>query len=104
MGKETPMLFSVVHTDRPGSLDLRMATRPAHLTFIEAHAAKVMNGGALLDAEGRPAGSLLVIDVADRAEAEAFVAADPYVKAGLFESSVIRPFRQVYKDGVKVAP
>ncbi len=51
-----------------------------------------------------PAGSLLVIDVADRAEAEALVATDPYVKAGLFESSVIRPFRQVYKDGVKVAP
>ena len=38
-----------------------------------------------------------------RAAAEAFAAADPYASAGLFESSVIRPFRQVYKDGARVA-
>jgi hypothetical protein len=33
------------------------------------------------------------------AAAEAFAAADPYAKAGLFESVVIRPFRTVFKDG-----
>jgi uncharacterized protein YciI len=98
------MLFAIINTDRPGGLDLRMATRPAHLAWLEGQAAKLVSGGAMLDAEGRPAGSLIVIDVADRAEAEAFVAADPYTKAGLFESTVIRPFRQVYKDGVKIAP
>lgn len=97
------MLFALINTDRPASLDLRMATRPAHFAFLEAEAARIVSGGALLDAEGRPAGSLLVIDVADRAEAEAFAAADPYARAGLFEGSVVRPFRQVFKDGVKIA-
>ncbi len=98
------MLFALICTDRPGGLDLRMATRPAHLAYLERERARIMSGGALLDAEGKPSGSLLVIEAADRAEVEAFAAADPYARAGLFEGTVIRPFRQVYKDGAKVAP
>ena len=96
------MLFAVINTDRPGTLDLRLSTRPAHLAFLEAETAKIMSGGAMLDAAGQPCGSLLVIDAPDRAAAEAFAAADPYAKAGLFESSVVRPFRQVFKDGAKL--
>jgi len=38
-------------------------------------------------------GSLLVIEVADLAAAQAFSAADPYAKAGLFERVEVRPFR-----------
>ena len=98
------MLFALVCTDRPGGLDLRMATRPAHLAFLETEAARIMSGGALLDPEGKPCGSLLVIEAADRAEAEGFAARDPYARAGLFESTLIRPFRQVYKEGTKIAP
>ncbi len=98
------MLFALICTDRPGGLDLRMATRPAHLAFLETQAAKMVSAGALLDQDGKPCGSLFVLDVADRAEAEAFAAADPYATAKLFESTKIRPFRQVYKDGVKIAP
>jgi hypothetical protein len=97
------MLFAIVNTDRPGSLDLRLATRPAHLAYLEGEVSKIVIGGATLDAAGNPAGSVLVVDVADRAAAEAFAAGDPYAKAGLFESSVVRPYRQVFKDGAKVA-
>jgi uncharacterized protein YciI len=98
------MLFALICTDRPGGLDLRMATRPAHLAYLETQSGRIMSGGAMLDPEGKPCGSLLVIEAADRAEAEAFAAGDPYAKAGLFESTLIRPFRQVYKDGAKIAP
>ncbi len=98
------MLFALICTDRPGGLDLRMATRPAHLAYLEAQAARIMSAGGLLDPEGKPCGSLLVVEAADRAEAEALAAADPYARAGLFESTLIRPFRQVYKDGAKIAP
>ncbi len=98
------MLFALINTDRPGSLDLRLATRPQHLAYLEREVERVASGGALLDPEGKPCGSVLVIEAADRAEAEAFAAADPYAKAGLFESTLIRPFRLVFKDGVKIAP
>lgn len=96
------MLFAVTCTDRPGSLELRMATRPTHLAFLETYQAKLAYVGALLDLDNKPCGSLLVIDVTDRAEAEGFAASDPYAKAGLFESTVIRPFRPVFKDGKKL--
>jgi uncharacterized protein YciI len=96
------MLFALINIDRPGKLDLRLSTRPAHLAFLEGEAARIASGGALLDAAGQPSGSLLVIDVEDREAAEAFAAADPYTKAGLFESTVVRPFRQVFKDGAKL--
>jgi uncharacterized protein YciI len=96
------MLFALINTDRPASLELRMATRPAHLKWLETEDSKIVTGGALLDPEGKPIGSLIVVDVPDRAAAEAFVQSDPYTKAGLFEGTVVRPFRQVYKDGVKI--
>ena len=96
------MLFSLINIDRPASLDLRMGVRPAHLEYLESQVRKIVSAGAMLDASGQPSGSLLVVDVEDRAAAEAFASADPYARAGLFESSVVRPFRQVFKDGEKL--
>ena len=96
------MLFAIICTDRPASLDLRLATRPAHIAYLTTYADRVVQGGPLLDTDGRPCGSLLLVDVADRAAAEGFAASDPYSHAGLFESTVIRPFRAVFKDGEPV--
>jgi hypothetical protein len=93
------MLFAIACTDKPASLELRLATRPAHLEHLKAEAGRILLGGPVLDPAGNPCGSMLVVEAADRAEAEAFAAADPYAKAGLFESVVIRPFRAVFKDG-----
>jgi uncharacterized protein YciI len=56
----------------------------------------------LLDVETRPCGSLLIIDVADRAEAEGFAISDPYAKAGLFESVQIRGYKEVFRAGENV--
>ncbi len=96
------MLFALICTDRPGSLDLRIATRPHHLAFIETYASRVVHAGALLDIDDRPQGSLFILDVGDRAEAEGFAAGDPYNKVGLFESTVVRPFKPAYRDGEKI--
>jgi uncharacterized protein YciI len=97
------MLFVLVCTDKPKSLDLRLASRPAHLAYLETYLDRIVSAGALLDGDGRACGSLLVIDVADHAEAAGFAHADPYAKAGLFESVIIRPYRQVIRDGAPVA-
>jgi uncharacterized protein YciI len=97
------MLFAIICTDRPGGLDLRLATRPTHLAYLTMYASRIVHGGPMLDIEGRPCGSLLIIEAEDRAAAEGFAASDPYAKAGLFESTVIRPFREVFRDGEAVA-
>ena len=68
-----------------------------HIVMVNVEADVL--AGPLLDVDGRPSGSLLVIDVNDRAEAEGFAAGDPYAKAGLFESTIVRPFREVFRDG-----
>lgn len=96
------MLYAITCTDKPGKLVLRMETRPAHLAHLQAHQSQLVLVGPLLDMEGKPCGSLLVIEAAHRETAEAFAAEDPYAKAGLFESVIVRPFRTVFKDGQQV--
>jgi uncharacterized protein YciI len=76
--------FALVCTDKPDSLDLRIATRPAHLDYLKTQAALLRGGGPIVDDDGRMKGSLLVLEAANRAAVEAFSQADPYRKAGLF--------------------
>lgn len=80
--------------DKPDALDLRLANREAHLAYIADHGDKVPAAGPLLDDAGQMKGSLLVVEAADRAAVEAFSAADPYRKAGLFERVEIHAWRQ----------
>ncbi|HEX3574666.1 MAG TPA: YciI family protein [Rhodopila sp.] len=93
------MLFAVIRHDKPNSLGLRLSERPRHLEYLATVLDKIIYGGALLDDEGKQIGSMLIIDVADKAAADAFAVADPYVDAGLFASTSVRQFRQVFKDG-----
>lgn len=93
------MLFALISADKPGSLELRLATRPQHLAYLQAYIDRLVEAGPLLDQEGRPCGSLVIIDVKDRAEAEGFAVEDPYTKVGLFESTIIRGWRAVFKAG-----
>lgn len=89
------MNFSIVCKDKPGALPLRQANRPDHLAYLEGAGATLCLAGPLLDAEGQPEGSLLIVDVGDKAAAEAFAAADPYAKAGVFAEVTITAFRPV---------
>ena len=97
------MLYTILCTDRPGQLALRQATRPAHLAYLATLQPRLAIVGPLLEPEGRPCGSLLLVEAADRAAAEEIAARDPYALAGLFESTVVRGFRAVFKDGEKAA-
>ena len=87
------MRVALICRDRPGALELRKANRQAHLDYIAASGAVEM-AGPLIEG-GEMAGSLLILDVADVAAAEAWAAGDPYAKAGLFESFTIREWRKV---------
>ena len=85
-------LFVIQHQDKPGALQLRIDTREAHLAYLaEAKGLKV--AGPYLNEAGEMVGSMLVVEAQDMAGAEAFAAADPYAKAGLFASSQICQWR-----------
>jgi len=92
------MLFALICKDKPGHLQVRLDTRPAHVDFINGLIAdgKLAFAGPFLDADGKPNGSLVAVDAEDRTAAEALAATDPYAKAGLFESVEIRPWTWVF--------
>ena len=87
------MPFVLICRDRPGSAEIRTANRDAHLAYAADH--PILIGGPLLDDEGAMIGSLLILDVAERAAAEAFAAGDREALADLCESVQIRPWRRV---------
>lgn len=86
-------LFMLACFDKPNSLDLRLATREAHLAYAGQHRAMIKVAGPMLDAGEAMAGSLFILEADDRAQVEAFNAADPYQKAGLFGQVEIRGFK-----------
>jgi uncharacterized protein YciI len=86
------MLFVFTGTDKPGSLDLRVSTRPDHVEFLMGLVAEgtVKLAGPFVDAEGKPCGSMVVLEAESAETATAILARDPYAIAGLFGSTEIR--------------
>lgn len=96
------MLFAVICQDKPGALQLRIDTRPDHVAFLDGlnESGRLAFAGPFLDADGKPNGSLVVIEAPDQAAAKALAAQDPYAKAGLFQSVEIRPWNWVFNTPV----
>ncbi|MFN3076255.1 MAG: YciI family protein [Alphaproteobacteria bacterium] len=94
------MLFVIHCLDKPAHLQTRLANRPAHVQYMMGFKDRLRLLGPLLGGEdgATMVGSLIVIDLADRAAVEEFLAGDPYGQAGLFESVVVRGFKQVLPD------
>ncbi|THF66637.1 YciI family protein [Pseudothauera nasutitermitis] len=97
------MFYALIGEDAPDSLAARMAARPAHLARLEA----LRDEGRLLIAGPMPAidspdpgpagfaGSLVVAEFPSLAEAERWLADDPYVRQGVFARTSVRPFKKV---------
>lgn len=91
------MLYAVLCLDKDEKSELRAATRPVHLEYLEKYRSRIAISGPLLkEDQATPKGSLLILDFADYAEAQEFADNDPYAKAGLFDSVSITPFRKVF--------
>ncbi len=88
------MRFAVICLDRTNALQTRVENRAAHLAHIEASGV-VEQAGPFIDAAGQMCGSLIILQVESRADADAWVAADPYGKAGLFASVMVQEWKRV---------
>lgn len=89
------MLYAVICLDKPGSAEVRLANRAAHLEY--AAKLPLVVGGPMLSDDGEGmVGSLLVLEAPDRASLDKTLAEDPYAKAGLFESVTVRPYKKVF--------
>ena len=97
------MLYVITGKDSPRGLELRQRVRPAHL----ARARALVEAGRMVVAGPCPAvdspdpgaagfsGSLIVAEFASLDAAREWIAADPYVTEGVFESYDVRPFVKV---------
>ena len=74
----------------------RQAVRAAHLAGAEAMktAGEMPVGGAILDDDGAMIGSACVVEVADRAALDAWLARDPYVTGDVWRRIEVHPFRR----------
>lgn len=85
--------------DKAGALELRKATRAAHLAWIETLAPRVKIGGPMLAEDGQtPVGSMLVVEADTLDAAQALFAMDPYALAGLWHSTSVRPFNWLIRQ------
>ena len=101
------MLFAIARRDRPGMADQRARLFSAHADYQKAFMAMIVFGGGLVsdgidvddfeyDQTGirDVIGNVLIVDVPDRAAAEAMHQNDPYTQGGVFETVIIEPFLQ----------
>ncbi|SFP13953.1 hypothetical protein SAMN05216567_104319 [Variovorax sp. OK605] len=99
------MIFVFHLLDKPDSAALRTAVRPEHKACIAQVAERMAFAGPLLADDGKTMlGSLLAIDFDSRAAAEAWQANEPFTRAGLYASSSVLAFTNLWPQKVGFAP
>ncbi|NQV55281.1 MAG: YciI family protein [Rhodospirillales bacterium] len=89
------MLYMIYGVDGPQGPTIRTQMRDAHFKYLEDNADIMVLGGATLaDEDDARTGSVLIINVAGRAEADAFAENEPFRKAGLFENITVTRMRR----------
>ena len=89
------MLYIIYQEDGPGSAALREEHKPAHFAYLEEHKDILVLGGAMLADDGETRiGSVLIINVDSRADAERFSADEPLRRAGVFREVKITRMRR----------
>jgi uncharacterized protein len=89
------VLFAIHCFDKADHLQVRMDTRTAHLDHLKAVRDRIFAAGPTLDSNGKPNGSLIIVEYDDIAEAQALADGDPYKAAGLFEAVTVQPWNKI---------
>lgn len=97
------MLYSIVGTDVENSLQARLNARPDHVSRLIA----LKDAGRLVLAGPNPAidseepgedgfsGSIIIAEFESLQAAQAWADDDPYIVSGVYQSVVVKPFKQV---------
>ncbi|MBF7683814.1 hypothetical protein I2F27_10845 [Acinetobacter sp. B5B] len=98
-------LYIITCTDHDNVLAQRLAARPDHLARLE----KLQTAGQLILAGPMPKnpenvqegfyGSTLIVDFSSKEALDAWIAEEPYLKAGVYSHVDVKPFLQVFPKG-----
>ncbi len=98
------MWYVIFSQDVENSLEKRQSVRPAHLARLQT----LQDEGRLLTAGPTPAidsenpgeagftGSTVIAKFDSLDDAKTWADADPYVGAGVYESVIVKPYKQVF--------
>lgn len=92
--KAGTLQFVIHGRDKADGAARRAPLRHAHLDYLDQHRNSIVARGPLLDDDANHTiGSLLILDVADKAEAGAFWAGEPFNRAGVYDWTTIERWR-----------
>lgn len=100
------MYYMIVSQDFENSFDKRLAARPEHICRLH----ELQNAGRLLIAGPNPridsedpgpagySGSLIVAEFDSQESAQKWADKDPYIVAGVYEKTIVKPFKKVFPN------
>lgn len=92
------MEFVLYCLDKAGHSAKRTQLRTAHLAYTANRQSVFRFGGPLLDDDGQPVGSLMILELPSRKALDMHMQGDPFFSEGLFETVAIRATRQVMPE------
>ncbi|MBI5274414.1 MAG: YciI family protein [Chlamydiales bacterium] len=94
------MPFLIYALDHPNMEKIRETHRKSHREHHKNAGAKVLAAGALLSDDGKEIiGGITLLDVDTKKEANAFMLADPYTKAGIRNEVHVMRWRKRWWNG-----
>ncbi|BAK66583.1 hypothetical protein SLG_19080 [Sphingobium sp. SYK-6] len=85
--------FFLIQYVQTGSNALREEKRGEHIAYRKGLGEALALAGPLLDDEGRPVGSVIILAAGSKADADRLATGDPFVEAGLLALESIKPMR-----------
>jgi hypothetical protein len=99
------MIYIFQLIDKPGGLPLRLEVRPQHKAYLAAMAERIAFAGPLTTDDGQTMiGSLLAIDFESREAAQAWLADEPFTRAGLYASVSVNAFVNLWPQKAGFPP
>jgi hypothetical protein len=84
------MLWAISRVAAPNFAENREKSLQAHVDYLRSQKNILVISGATTSDDGKQyVGSLLIVNVKTRSEAQAFVDGDPFTKAGMFTNVTI---------------
>ncbi len=99
------MIFLLRLLDRTNAADLRQRLRPEHKAYLAQVADRIAFAGPLVQDDGvTMIGSLLAIDFDSRQAAQAWLADEPFTRAGLYASAELHAFVNLWPQKAGYPP
>ena len=96
------MQYLINAYDGENVLEKRMEVRPKHLENINKLSKHVIFAGGRLNDDGKPVGSVMVMDFDTKAELDEYIKSEPYIEEKVWDKVDVGAFNTVILGGEKV--